>query len=165
MNKLLILFIFILSFSFTFGQDENKLETEYVDVPFAIIERAPIYPGCKVGDNGALKKCMSERIDAFVSSNFNMKLIDSLELPPDIYRISVQFKIDKSGNVIDVRARATHPSIEEEAIRVVSSLPKFTPGEQKGETVAVIYAIPIQFEVAPKIDKEDSKKSKRKKRT
>ncbi|MEZ4859584.1 MAG: energy transducer TonB [Flavobacteriaceae bacterium] len=156
MNKTLILLFFIVSNSLTFGQD--KISTVFkVAVPFAVIEKAPIYPGCNITDNRALKKCTSERISTFVSSNFNRKSIDSLGLPPNRYHVSVQFKIDTLGNVVNLSARASHPLIEKEAIRVVSSLPKFTPGEQNGAPVGVLYVIPIQFEVVPKNNKEDYK--------
>ncbi|HBR54019.1 MAG TPA: energy transducer TonB, partial [Flavobacteriaceae bacterium] len=46
-----------------------------------------------------------------------------------------------------VRARAAHPSLEEEAVRVVSALPAMLPGEQEGKKVGVIYALPIIFEI------------------
>ena len=62
-------------------------------------------------------------------------------------RIMVQFKIDPTGKVTDVRARAPHPRLEREAISVVQSLPNMIPGKQRGKAVAVLYSLPIIFDV------------------
>jgi protein TonB len=59
----------------------------------------------------------------------------------------VIFKIDKNGNIEGVRSRAPHPALEEEAIRVVNSLPTFTPGKNNGKNVIVPYSLPIIFQV------------------
>jgi protein TonB len=126
---------------------EEAVEEVIEDVPFAVIENVPIYPGCEsAGDNNAKKKCMSEKIQKFVQKKFNTDLANDLGLDGR-QRISVQFKIDKNGNVVDVRARAPHPKLEAEAKSVVNSLPKMTPGKQRGKAVGVIYALPILFQV------------------
>lgn len=127
---------------------EEVIEEEIADVPFAVIENVPIYPGCeKAGNNAAKKKCMSEKIKKFVQKKFNSELANDLGLDAGRQRISVQFKIDKYGNVVNVRARAPHPRLEQEAIKVVKQLPKMTPGKQRGKAVGVLYALPIVFEV------------------
>ena len=116
------------------------------DVPFAIIEKVPTFPGCENLSNAEAKKCMSQNIQDFVIKNFKTEIGNQNGLEGR-QRIAVQFKIDKSGNVVDLRARAANPKLEEEAIRVVSSLPKMIPGEQRGEKVNVLYALPIIFDV------------------
>ena len=62
-------------------------------------------------------------------------------------RISVIFKIDKTGSVTGVRARAPHPRLEKEAQRVINLLPKMKPGKQRGKAVIVPYSLPIIFQV------------------
>ncbi|MFT5982396.1 MAG: protein TonB [Ulvibacter sp.] len=126
---------------------EEVVEEEIDDVPFAVIENVPIYPGCekKVGNAGK-RKCMSEKIQKFVQKKFDTELANDLGLEGR-QRISVQFKIDKKGNVVDVRARAPHPKLEQEAVSVVRALPKMTPGRQRGKSVGVLYALPILFQV------------------
>ena len=127
---------------------EEVVEEEIADVPFAVIENVPVYPGCEnAGNNDAKKKCMSEQIQKFVQKKFNNELANDLGLDAGRQRISVQFKIDETGNVVDVRARAPHPKLEQEAISVVRQLPKMTPGKQRGKAVGVLYALPIVFEV------------------
>ena len=82
----------------------------------------------------------------FVRKKFNADLGSQLGLT-GINRVIVQFKIDKSGNVTDVRSRAPHPRLEEEAARVINSLPKMQPGKQRGKPVGVMYSLPIVFQV------------------
>ncbi len=165
LQKLLIFTAFIISFA-SFAQEgtiTEVTETEITkgDVPYAVIENVPVYPGCDGNGNQELKDCMSAKISQFVSSNFSMKKIASLNLDPKLYRVAVQFKIDKQGKVVDVRARAAHNEIEKEAVRVVSKLPQMEPGKQRGEAVGVLYSLPIVFKIeAPKT--VNAKKNKRK---
>lgn len=126
---------------------EEVVEEEIADVPFAVIENVPIYPGCeKENGNEAKKKCMSSKISEFINKKFNSELATDLGLEGR-QRISVQFKIDKNGNVVDVRARAPHPRLEKEAVSVVQSLPDMTPGKQRGKPVGVLYSLPIVFDI------------------
>jgi protein TonB len=120
---------------------------EDVEVPFAVIENVPIFPGCeKKKGNEAKKKCMSEKIAQFVNKKFNTDLAGDLGLSGR-QRIAVFFKIDKKGNITNVGARAPHPGLEKEAKRVISLLPKMEPGKQRGKAVTVPYSLPILFQV------------------
>ena len=62
-------------------------------------------------------------------------------------KIWLTFKIDKNGDIVDVNARAPHPILKEEAIRVIGLLPKMVPGKQKGKAVSMKYTMPISFNV------------------
>ena len=125
---------------------ENVEIEEDVEVPFAVVENVPVFPGCESGNNSKQKKCMSDEIAKFVQINFNTAIAGDWGLAGRI-RITAIFKIDKTGNVIDVRARAPHPRLEKEAIRVVNLLPKMQPGKQRGKAVIVPYSLPIIFQV------------------
>ncbi|MGV8945948.1 MAG: energy transducer TonB [Lutibacter sp.] len=126
---------------------EAKIEEDIMeDVPFAIIEDVPVYPGCK-GSKAELKECLQDKIAKHVNSKFNADLASDLGLTPGIKKIIVMFTIDKNGNIADVQARAPHKKLEAEAIRVVESLPKMTPGKQRGRAVGVKYSLPIAFKV------------------
>ena len=116
------------------------------DVPFAIIEDVPVFPGCK-GTKEQLKECLQDKITQHVNRKFNSELASDLGLTPGIKRIFVMFKIDKTGNITDVQARAPHKRLQDEAIRVVESLPKMIPGKQRGRPVGVKYSLPIAFKV------------------
>ena len=119
---------------------------EDVEVPFAVIENVPEYPGCERGSNADKRKCMSEKIAKFVRRKFNTDIAGDLGLSGR-QRISVIFKIDKNGNVTGVRSRAPHPRLEKEAARVINMLPKMKPGRQRGKPVIVPYSLPITFQV------------------
>ena len=119
---------------------------EDIEVPFAVIENVPVFPGCEGGNNDAKKACMSEKIAKFVNKKFNTELAGDLGLSGR-QRIIVAFKIDKTGNIIGVRARAPHPRLAKEAERVVNLLPKMKPGKQRGKAVTVPYSLPILFQV------------------
>ena len=126
---------------------EAPEEEEVADVPFAVIEDVPIFPGCEnLKDNEERKACMSEKVMKFVQKEFDTDLGSELGLS-GITRVIVQFKIDKQGKITDVRARAPHPRLEQEAARVVNKLPKMQPGKQRGKPVGVVYSLPITFQI------------------
>ena len=118
-----------------------------VEIPFGIIDQVPVFPGCEgLAANADKKMCMSKGVQELVGQNFNTKLAHELGLKGR-QRINVMFKINNEGDVVDVRARAPHPTLTEEAIRVIKTLPKMIPGEQKGKKVNVPYSLPIIFQV------------------
>ena len=120
---------------------------EDVEVPFTIIENVPVFPGCERKKNNTdRKKCMQEKIAKFVQKKFNSDLAADLGLTGR-QKILVAFKIDKSGSIVGVRARAPHPALKKEAEKVIKSLPKMKPGSQRGKNVTVPYSLPIIFNV------------------
>jgi len=116
------------------------------DVPFAVIEEAPIFPGCK-GNKAQRKKCLQEKIMQHVGKNFDTKLSQELGLTAGKKRVIVLFSIDRNGKVTKVRARGPHARLEKEAIRVVKLLPKMIPAKQRGMPVGVQYTLPITLQV------------------
>ncbi|MDP2087941.1 MAG: energy transducer TonB [Flavobacteriaceae bacterium] len=116
------------------------------DVPFAIIEEAPIFPGC-TGSREERKICLSDKVSKHVHKEFNANLAQELGLAPGKQKIYIIFTIDKNGDVANILARATHKSLEKEAIRVINLLPKMTPGKQRNRPVGVKYSLPITFNV------------------
>ncbi|WP_191858161.1 energy transducer TonB [Hanstruepera ponticola] len=119
---------------------------EDVEVPFAVIENVPVFPGCESGNNDAKKACMNKKMNDFIRKKFNTELAQELGLS-GIQQIRVFFKIDKTGDIVDVQVRAPHPSLEKEARRVIGLLPKMKPGKQRGKAVRVPYYLPIKFQV------------------
>ena len=87
---------------------------------------------------------MSNKIMQLVVDNFNSKVAGTADLEGK-QRIFVQFKIDKNGEVTNVKARAPHPDLEAEALRVVNKIPQMQPGEHRGKKVGVLYSLPILF--------------------
>ena len=61
-------------------------------------------------------------------------------------RVYVDFIIDESGNVKDVRvSRGVHTALDEEAVRVISASPKWRPGRHRGKKVKVAMTVPVDF--------------------
>ena len=118
------------------------------DVPFAVIDEVPVFPGCEnLEGNEARKECMTQNVNDFVNKNFNISLGKELGLT-GINRIYVQFRINDSGLVEVMGVRAPKPELAEEAKRVVNLLPQMTPGKQGGQEIGVLYSLPITFRVA-----------------
>ncbi|WCC45026.1 energy transducer TonB [Tenacibaculum finnmarkense] len=127
--------------------EEVEEEEEVVeDVPFSIIEEVPIFPGC-TGSKAEKKACLNKKLQKHVQRNFDAELANELGLAPGKKRIYVQFKIDKDGSITSVNARAPHPRLKKEAIRVAKKIPKMKPGRQRGRAVRVGYTLPITFNV------------------
>jgi len=63
--------------------------------------------------------------------------------------VFLRFEVTKNGTVGKVELqKGVHPLLDKEAIKVIKSLPKFTPGEQNGKKVSVWYSIPITFKLS-----------------
>jgi protein TonB len=62
-------------------------------------------------------------------------------------RVNVMFVIQKDGSIGNVRMRGPDKNLEEEAARIISKLPKMTPGKQRGRPVRVPFSIPITFKL------------------
>lgn len=126
---------------------EVEEEEEVVeDVPFAIIEEVPGYPGCK-GSKAKKKDCFNKALQKHIARKFNADIASDLGLSPGKKKIYIQFKITKTGSIVVLGARAPHPKLEKEAKRVIMLLPKMTPGRQRGRPVNVTYMLPISFNV------------------
>ena len=150
-------FLLMLSPLFLIAHERDSIGVE--DVPFAIIDQAPIFPGCEKLDNSLQKLCLQNQIKSHVNKNFNLNFVSKLNLEPGKKKIYVRFIINKEGIIEDVKARGPHKELELEGIRVIKSLPNMIPGKHKDKTVGVKYVIPITFLV----DLKTKKKRKRKK--
>ena len=133
--------------------DINTIETlpEPVDeeendpVPFISIEFAPIFKGCEGLTKEQNKKCFDKKMLRFVQRNFDSQLANEIGLSSGKYRIQTQFVIDNMGKVIDINIRAPHRKLQQETLKLIEKLPKFTPGKQGSKTVKVRYTLPISF--------------------
>jgi|TARA_B100000767_G_scaffold89671_1_gene86180 protein TonB len=127
--------------------EEVEIEEEYddVDVPFAVIEDVPIYPGCEGVKKSERRNCFQQQINKHIRKNFRY---------PDIAqemgiqgRVYVSFIISKDGTIGNVRMRGPDKNLEKEAERIIGKLPKMTPGRQRGRPVRVPFSIPITFKL------------------
>jgi len=126
---------------------DNSSYDDKSEVPFAVIDKVPAFQGCNELSGKARKDCTSKEISFFVNKNFDTSLGKKLGLT-GLNRVIVQFRIDETGSIVDIKSRAPHPELEEEAKRVIASIPKMVPGEQNGKPVSVMYSLPIAFKVS-----------------
>ncbi len=114
-----------------------------VDVPFAVIEDVPVFPGCE----GASDKraCFNEMMQKHIIKNFRYPEI-AQEMGVQ-GRVNVMFTIQKDGSIGNIRYRGPDKNLEAEALRIIEKLPRMTPGKQRGRAVRVPFSIPIVFKL------------------
>ncbi len=118
-----------------------------VEIPFAITDEVPTFEECKqLPTNKERKDCTSQTIANHVNKKFNTKVAKEHNLKGK-QRITVVFVIAADGSIKDAKARASHPVLEAEAIRVINALPKMIPGKFQGVIVNVPYSLPIIFQI------------------
>ena len=118
-------------------------EFEDVDVPFAIIEDVPIYPGCENVPKSKRRDCFQEQINKHIRKNFRYpEIAQEMGIQG---RVFVSFIISKDGTISNIRKRGPDKNLEREAERLISKLPKMTPGKQRGSAGRVAFSIPITF--------------------
>ena len=125
--------------------EEIEVEEEFedIDVPFAVIEDVPVFPGCESVAKSQRRACFQDQMNKHIRKNFRY---------PDIAqemgiqgRVYVNFIIAKDGSITNIRMRGPDKNLENEAARIIGRLPKMTPGKQRGRAVRVPFSIPITF--------------------
>lgn len=120
----------------------EKVE-EDVTVPFAVVEKVPIFPGCTGKSNTELKTCFEKKVIEHINKNFKFP---DLALEMGIHgKVFVMFSVDQQGYVSGIRSRGPDKILEKEAERIIGLLPQMTPARQRGKAVRVPYSIPIHF--------------------
>ena len=110
---------------------EEVKQTEE-EVIFQVVEQMPEFPGG-----------MSEAM-MFLAKNIKYPV--AAQQAKIEGRVIVQFVVGKDGSISDVHTvRSVSPELDAEAIRVVSMMPKWNPGKQRGKAVPVSYTMPIMF--------------------
>ena len=113
--------------------EEEVVEEEAI--PFQLVEEKPSFQG---GDANQFSKWVNSRL-----------------VYPEIAkengvqgRVTLQFTVEKDGTVTKVKVlRGVDPSLDKEAVRVVSQSPKWKPGKQRDRAVPVTYTFPVIFQL------------------
>ena len=114
------------------------------DIIFVDYEQQPQFPGGET----ALLKYLQENIKYPPKA-----LKDSIQ-----GRVVVQFVVDKAGKVGEVKVvRSVNKDLDDEAVRLIKTLPKFYPGRQNGQAIAVWYTVPVTFKLQDKQEPEKPK--------
>ncbi len=120
--------------------EEEELD---IDVPFAVIEDVPIFPGCERVKKSERRNCFQEKMNKHIRKNFRYpEIAQEMGIQGRVY---VNFIIAKDGKITNIRMRGPDKNLENEAQRIIAKLPSMTPGKQRGRPVRVPFSIPITF--------------------
>lgn len=102
------------------------------DAPFQVVEKMPEFPG----GTAALMKYLKDNIQyPSVCRENNIQ-----------GRVLLSFVVNKDGSIVDIEVvRGINPYLDKEAARVISTMPRWQPGEQRGKTVRVKFSLPVNF--------------------
>lgn len=105
---------------------------------FEVVEKMPEFP------NGGMPGLMKYLSD-------NIRYPEAAKVAGIQGRVTVVFVVDKDGSITNVKTlRGVDAELDKEAIRVISSMPKWIPGMQKGKAVKVRYTVPVMFRLPNK---------------
>ena len=125
----------------------QKVNTGDDDDIFDVVEEMPVFPG---GQTGLME---------FIAKNLRYPVKAQKEGIQG--RVIARFIVEKDGSVsnLAVARRSASSELDAEAIRVLSTMPKWTPGKQRGKEVRVKYTVPIAFKLSgPEVEEiKDSK--------
>ncbi|HXB11168.1 MAG TPA: energy transducer TonB [Bacteroidia bacterium] len=130
MKKLLILLLIACPLSFVYAQDNTtpKVDTNMI---FTFVQMKPSFKGDLykyIADNIVYPK---DAIDKNITGT-----------------VYITFVVERDGSLSGVKViRGVYASLDDEAVRVMQRMPKWTPGTQNGHNVRVQYNIPIRFEL------------------
>jgi TonB family protein len=139
-NSLSLLFIFALSLfllqacSLFKKQQVEENVAEEEDAIFSSTEESPEFPG---GIDAMMK---------YISSHIEYP---KQELEEEIEgMVYTQFVVEKDGSLSQFKTlKGVSENLDKEAIRVLKSMPKWTPGKQRGKAVRSLYIVPVRFEI------------------
>ena len=108
---------------------EEEPEEEQI---FQVVEEQPEFPGGQI----ELMKFLQKNIKYPTISHENGVQ----------GRVIVQFVVNRDGSIVDTQVmRGVDPYLDKEALRVVSTMPKWKPGKQRGKPVRTRFTLPVQF--------------------
>ncbi|WP_405399488.1 energy transducer TonB [Maribacter sp. Asnod2-G09] len=113
------------------------------DVPFAVVDEVPIFPGCEDADDK--RACFNEKMQQHIGKHFNYpKAARDANIEG---RVSAIFLITSEGVIENIKMRGPDKLLEDEVERIIKRLPKMIPGKQSGKAVNVPFSIPVNFKL------------------
>ncbi len=140
---------FSIPIAFKLGSEYTEQRKEFqnsqddMDVPFAVVDQVPVFPGCEGDDDK--RGCFQESMREHIRKNFRYP--EEAQKLGIQGRVNILFVIDEVGNITDIRKRGPDRLLEDEAERIIALLPSMKPGKQKGKAVNVPFSIPITFKL------------------
>lgn len=125
----------------------SKLSSEQIKSASAFedVDKIPVFSSCKSGNNSKNLDCFNEEMMLHIQKYF--KYPNDAIISGTQGKVWIRFIIDENGNVTNIKTLGPENGelLIEEAIRVVSNLPKFSPAMKKGKKVLSKFGFPINF--------------------
>ena len=129
------------------NETDERIDSRYLEdsneVPFAVIDEVPVFPGCENEDD--LRQCFQSKMQEHISKNFQYP--EEAQKKGVQGRVNIMFIIDEEGSIVNIRKRGPDKSLEDEAVRIIKLIPQLKPGIHMGKKVKVPYSIPITFKL------------------
>lgn len=128
--------------------DEGSSGDEIPDeVPFAVIEQVPLFPGCEKEPKSKQFDCFQEQMQKHIKKNFSYPeraMEDGTQ-----GKVNVEYLIGTDGKVTVLRVKGPKGTelLEKEAKRIIEKLPQLKPGKQRNKAVKVRHVVPITFKL------------------
>ncbi len=117
--------------------------SEHNTVPFSLVEKPPIFPGCDEMLKTDLKTCFQEKVQKHIAKHLTSSKKDAKNgIRGKVYGV---FVVDIDGKIVDSKYYGSTPLLEKEVLRVLALLPQMKPGKQRGKAVRVPFSIPINI--------------------
>ena len=149
LSTVVVLFLFMFISSFKSIQTKYSVE-DFVE--FDVTEEVPLFKVCeKSNTRKEAVECFNKKMSSHIRNNFAYPE-EALEKRIQ-GKVEISFIISEFGSIKDIVAKASNSVeyekklLETEAVRIVSRLPKFTPGKHRGKVVNVKYSLPITFKM------------------
>ena len=130
--KVLVLVAMMVAFGFSTANAQKTVVSQKNEKVFDVVEQMPEYPG----GMQALFEFLSQ----------NIKYPEDAQKQKVEGRVLATFVVETDGSISNVEVvKHAFPSLDNEAVRVIQAMPKWTPGKQGGKVVRVKYTVPINF--------------------
>jgi hypothetical protein len=131
------------------ARNKLKRREEKIIVNKTPFDKSPSYKGCQNENNVIVQECTSRKLAKFIIENFKINLVETSKYK--IIDISLFFKINKSGKIIDVKIKSNineaqlHNNVKNEISRVLSSVPNLNPAIYRGQRTTAYYNLPVKI--------------------
>ncbi|QXP51647.1 energy transducer TonB [Cellulophaga sp. HaHa_2_1] len=116
------------------------------EIPFIILDQAPIYPGCEGEDITDKTACFQQKLYDHISANFRYP--EEAKKENIQGRVFCKFLIDETGKITNITVRGSHELLENEARRITELIPNMlAPGQHGGKIARTPYSLPLTFKL------------------
>ena len=139
-----ILTILICSISYISVYSQQPPPPPLEEEIYQVVDEMPRFPGCEEESEKKRNNCASKKMLEFLYTN--------IKYPAEARRdtvegtVVVQYVVEKDGSISEAKiVKSVSGGCDEEVLRVVSLMPIWVPGKQRGAAVRVRYTLPVKF--------------------